>query len=222
VAGVTGNGRGGSQSGGEVADGGLGRESVASLQIVHDSWSASDEKSTILAGEISDNERELNTPMTPTSTRDSGFLSDVKQLMDCNHRVLVVVRYVYAAGSKDFILLESMEQFSELLTRLKERDSVIVFKSINVVNEGTVDRNFIEDSILKYPQGASWVLIGPDNYDYTADWAYAESKSELAEELEDRIGNVVCIINEPEYMSEEFTVAAYVPDLDGNVRPGAY
>jgi hypothetical protein len=142
-------------------------------------------------------------------------------LLDCGC-ILVIVRYVYAARSKDFILLESTEQFSELLVGLKERDSVIVVKSINVVNEGTVDRSFIEKSMSKYPQGASWVLIGPDNYEYTANWAYAESKSELAEELEDRIGNEVCIINEPEYMSEESTIDAYVPDLDGKVRPGAY
>lgn len=116
--------------------------------------------------------------MRPTSTRDSGFLCDVKQLLDRNHRVLVVVCYAYAAGYRDFILVESMEQFSELLTGLKQRDLVIVVKSIDVVNEGTVDRSFIDDSISKYPQGASWVLIGPDNYDYTADSAYAGSKSE--------------------------------------------
>jgi len=37
------------------------------------------------------------------------------------------------------------------------------------------------------------MLIGPDNYEYTGDWAYAESKSELDEELENRIGNIVSL-----------------------------
>jgi hypothetical protein len=145
--------------------------------------------------------------------------SEVKQLLDCQLRVLVVVRYSYAAGSKDFILLESMEQFSKLLTQLKERDSVIVVNSFNIVKEGTVDRSFIEDSLLRYPGGASWVLIGPDNYEYTADWAYAESKSELQEEIEDRIGNV---IDDPDYIREGSAIDAYIPDSDGTVRPGAY
>ena len=86
-----------------------------------------------------------------------------------------------------------MEQFSKLLTQLKERDSVVVVKSFNVGNEGTVDRSFIKDSFSRYPQGASCMLIGPDNYEYTGDWAYAESKSELDEELENRIGNIVSL-----------------------------
>ena len=118
--------------------------------------------------------------------------------------------------------MESMQQFSDLLTTLKERDSVIVLQSIDVVNEGIVDRVFIEDSISKYSPGASWVLIGPDNYEHTANWADAGSRSELAQELEDRTGNMVCIIKDPDYINEESTIDAYVPDLDGNVRPGAY
>ncbi len=99
---------------------------------------------------------------------------------------------------------------------------MIIVKQFEVVKEGLVDQRFTDELLPAYRSGTSWILIGPDNYEHTADWAYAESDSELREELDDRIGNSVCVIKEPNYISTDETFDAYVPDADGLVRPGAY
>lgn len=160
--------------------------------------------------------------MTASSTRDPHFIREVNRLLDRKGHILVVVRYVYGAGSKNLVLIESMQQFEALLEPLRARDSVVVMMSFDVVNEGAVDVDFIKASVAKYSSGSDWVIIGPDKHEYTNCWAYASSESELKEELESRIGKSVCIVSDPDYVSDESSIAAYVPDLDGVVRPGAY
>ena len=160
--------------------------------------------------------------MNPISTQDSNFLDDARRVFDRKDRILIVVRYVYGAGSRDFILLESFDEFEILLAGLKQRDSVIIMKSFDMLTEGLVDPSFIQKSCEIFRPGNSWVLIGPDNYEHTADWAFADSEDELREELEARMGNVVSIVADPNYIDDDVTLGAYVPDSDGCVRPGAY
>ena len=160
--------------------------------------------------------------MVATSTQDPAFLDEVRQLASNNEEILILVRYVYGAGSRDFVLLDSMTKFSDLLQCCRERDSVTVMKSFNVICRGIVTDDFIVSAIADYESDKSWILIGGDNYEYTADWAFAESEAELKEELDARLGNEVCIVSEPDHWSETDAMTAYVPDSDGVVRPGAY
>jgi hypothetical protein len=115
-----------------------------------------------------------------------------------------------------------MTDLTRLLPTLRVGDSVIVMKAFDVLNEGTVDNNFINESVSKYSPGEFWTLIGPDNFEHTADWADIASETDLRESLEDRAGNSVCIVREPDYNSDESSICAYVPDSDGIVRPSAY
>ena len=75
-------------------------------------------------------------------------------------------------------------------------------KSFQKIKEGNVDQAFIEGAAAAYPKGCNWVLIGKDNFEHTADWAYAGSEAELREELRDKLGNQVCIVDEPNYISD--------------------
>lgn len=135
---------------------------------------------------------------------------------------MVLVRYVYGAGSRDFLLLGSADEFRSLIDSRRSRDSITVMKSFRVVDEGAVTECFVSRSIRNYPEGESWILIGPDNFQHTSDWAFAESKAELEEELGGRLGNDVCIIEEPDFLADAHSINAYVPDPDGEVRLGAY
>lgn len=160
--------------------------------------------------------------MKYTSTKDSRFLWNTQKKFQDDARVLILVRYVYAAGNRDYILQENFEQFAELVVRLNEKDSVMIARRFTVIKEGGVDQRFIDELISMYPSGSSWILIGADNFEYTSDWAYAETVSELNEGLGDRIGNNVCVVDEPDYINTEKFMEAYVPDSDGIVRPGVY
>jgi hypothetical protein len=160
--------------------------------------------------------------MTPLSTTDPGFLNDVQDIVEANGEILVVVRYVYGAGGKDFVLLPNMAEFRKLVSSRRERDSIIVMKSFVKVLTGIVDDRFIERCRSLFTENDNWLLIGDDNYEYTANWDIPESLSELVEALHDRVGNEVVVVEEPDYISNECCLAAYVPDADGVVRPGAY
>ena len=157
-----------------------------------------------------------------TSIKDPTFLSESLRVLEASGRILVLVRYVYGAGSSDFFLLESADEFRSLIDGRRSRDSITVMKSFRVIDEGAVTEDFLSKLIRTYPEGENWILIGPDNFEHTLDWAFAESKSELKEELEGRLGREVCIVEEPDFVSDSYSINAYVPDPDGEVRPGAY
>lgn len=159
--------------------------------------------------------------MKRLSTSDREFLDAVQSIFAAPE-VLVVVRYVYGAGNRDFLILKNMTEFNRLLGRLRRRDSVVVMKSFRKIKEGMVDQAFIEAATAVYPKGGNWILIGKDNFKHTADRAYAFSEGEVNEGLRDRLGNHVCIIDEPNYISDDYSIGAYIPDEDGIVRPGAY
>jgi hypothetical protein len=159
--------------------------------------------------------------MRRLNTSEEDFL-DVVQRIFAAPEVLVVVKYVYGAGRRDFLILRKMSEFHELISNLRTRDSVVVMKSFQKIKEGMVHQSFIEAATAAYRKGSNWILIGRDNFEHTAAWAYAESESELREELQDRLDNHVCIVAEPHYNDDKHSIRAYVPDSDGVVRPGAY
>lgn len=158
--------------------------------------------------------------MRKLSTRDKEFLDAVQNIFAAPE-VLVVVRYVYGAGNRDFLILKNMTEFHTLLGKLRTRDSVVM-KSFQKIKEGKVDEAYIKSAVAIYPKKANWVLIGKSNFEHTSGWAHAESEGELREGLQDRLGNYVCIVAEPNYISDEYSIGAYIPDEDGIVRPGAY
>jgi len=66
--------------------------------------------------------------MKRLSTSDGEFLDAVQGIFAAPE-VLVVVRYVYGAGNRDFLILKNMTGFNGLLGKLRRRDSVVVMKS---------------------------------------------------------------------------------------------
>jgi hypothetical protein len=52
------------------------------------------------------------------STNDRLFLDAVKRIF-LAPEVLVVIRYVYAAGNRDFLILKNMDEFHNLLAGLR-------------------------------------------------------------------------------------------------------
>ena len=159
--------------------------------------------------------------MKSLSALDKKFINEVKKVFEVPE-VLIVSRYVYGDGNRDFIILDDMAEFDKLIKKLRNKDSVIEMKSFDKIREGTIDQRFIDRILPIYSEGATWIILGPDNFEHTSNWAYAESKDELNEELKNRLGNHVCIVREPEYISDSSSIEAYVPDEDGIVRPGAY
>lgn len=159
--------------------------------------------------------------MKPPSVRDDAFLQAVQRLLAAGE-ILVVVRYAYAAGSRDYLFLNEMGAFRRLLDRLGHRDSVVVMTSFRKVIEGRVDDAMIAAAESAYPTGAYWLVLDENPPQYQARDYLIESRAELLDELESMLGRQVRIIEEPQFTSEEHSINAYIPDKDGVVRVGAY
>ena len=159
--------------------------------------------------------------MERLSTRDKNFLEAVHNIFAAPE-VLVVVRYVYGAGARDFLILKDVSDFHNLLSGLRPRDSVVVMKSFGKIMEGTVDQSFIAAAVAAYTKNSCWILIRRGDVRDERGFGYGGSSGEIREELEDWAGKPVCIVDEPNYLSAEHSIGAYVPDDDGVVRPGAY
>lgn len=159
--------------------------------------------------------------MTPLSAFDPAFLRDVEHLLGAG-QILVVVKYAYGAGSRDFLFLNDMSEFRGLLSRLRRRDSVVVMKSFRKVIEGRVDAALIDAAQAAYPEGACWIVLDRNPPKYATSNFPAECRGDLIAELSDLMGGDVCILEEPHYTSAEESIRAYIPDEDGSVRPAAY
>lgn len=159
--------------------------------------------------------------MKPLSTTDETFLRAVLDLVS-GGEILVVVRYAYGGGARDFLFLKDVSEFHGLLGRLKCRDSVVVMKSFSKVLEGKIDPELLDAAAEAYPDGACWIVVDKNAPKYEAGNCAAETRADLLDELRDRMGRYVRIIKEPNYISAAHSIAAYIPDEDGVVRPGAY
>lgn len=159
--------------------------------------------------------------MTALSTTDETFQQAVQDLL-ASGEILVVIRFVYGAGAREFLFFRDISEFRATLTRLRRRDSVVVMKSFRDVIAGTVDAQFIDAAAALYREGEYWVLLDDDAPNYVTKEYYVSDRAELVETLEDIPGHRVRIIEEPEYSSVQHSIGAYVPDPDGVVRPGAY
>jgi hypothetical protein len=159
--------------------------------------------------------------MGALSTTDQTFQQAVQDLLGCGE-ILVVIRYVYGGGSREFRFFRDISKFRSTLARLRRRDSVVVMKSFREVIEGTVDAPFIDAAANRYQEGEYWILLDDDAPKYVGKEYYVSSRAELVADLKAMLGHRVRLIEQPDYTSEEQSIGAYVPDPDGVVRPGAY
>ena len=162
--------------------------------------------------------------MEPKSTTTPDFINEALNILKQNGEILVVIRFPYMAGSKDFFIIKNENDFRQLLRNRKPKDSVTVMKSFSLLERGRATPEFITKVMqnLEKPAGLEWLVIGKTNDKYLDNWNWAETKEELKAEIEDRMGNEVTILEEPDWISDETSINAYAPDDDGVVRPGAY
>lgn len=161
--------------------------------------------------------------MSANSIHDPHFIYAGEIILQASGKLLVLVRYPYQAGNRDFFLFETTAQFFAFLEARKPKEAVSLIKSVQLILAGMVDRDFIEKRVmdLPKPKSGSWLVLG-NSIKGNCDWRFVEDGKELEKELSDKIGEEVSIFEEPDWISEENSMTAYAPDPDNIVRPGAY
>lgn len=159
------------------------------------------------------------------------FLASVKSLFKTQSKLLVLIRYHAAAGSKDYVIVEGLSDVIEVIERCQEKDSITVFKNYEEVVTGMITKDLIE--VLSKTIASRFkeeLLIVFDSFkdfknnkDYCFDsWEFIEDVEELTEFLKDNLNrNITCIVD-LEFWNEENTINLYVPDKCGISRAGTY
>jgi hypothetical protein len=165
----------------------------------------------------------------PVSTFDSDFQATVSRWIKSDGEVLVVIRFVFGAGSKSFEFFDEMATFRARLVELRPSDFVIVLRGKHLPLRGRVDDDFISRVRTAVADGDDWLIVCLDKITMgKASWYHdyaGNTQAELEEELRDDycFGKRVAVGLEPPYgMDSDSVVSAFVPNADGSVTVGAY
>ena len=165
--------------------------------------------------------------MSLESATSEDFLRTLEIWLQSESELLILIRYSSAAGNKDFELYSSFALLQERLRQLPASTCVTAFRNPQLQLRGIVDGEFIGKCLRSVPDGAEYVVVetvpttlaGFLHFDFTA----GESRAELREALESRIGKSVAVGKYPPWQKESADViSAYVPTRDGKVKRGVY
>ena len=168
--------------------------------------------------------------VTPISTSDPDFQATVARWIETNGEVLVVIRFVYGAGSRSFEFFTDSKAFCDRISSLRPADSVIVLRDKQLPLRGRVDDDFVARALATIPDGEDWLIACLEQTTMgLRSWYHnypGNNHTELQDELRDDFcyGELVAVGLEPPYMPADGdgVISAYVPNPDGSVAPGAY
>jgi hypothetical protein len=169
--------------------------------------------------------------MTHVKTTDPEFLAQIESWINQYGEVLVLLRYPYAAGSRDFVFFHRMEDFHSALQKLGSRTWVIAYGEPQLPLRGQVDDVLIQRALGQIPDGREYLIVClektvedyPPRYRREYEETAGETHEELRESLNELRGRRVGVGLFPPWADEsERTIEAFVPDEDGEVRSAAY
>ena len=135
--------------------------------------------------------------------------------------VLVVLRYLRAAGAKDFALCFSERDFRALVEAAPRGCDIVVFRDPQLPIRGLVNDKLIASALAAIPDGAEYLLIARENTRrgsvISRDYEAGESHGELLESLREFDGVEVALGIWPElYVADhEGMISASKGGIDG-------
>jgi hypothetical protein len=87
------------------------------------------------------------------------YLATVRQWIASTGEVLVIMRYLAAAGATDFALIRFAEDFDTLVDVCPEGTDIIVFRDKQLPLRGKVDMQFIQRAIELVPEAEDFLFV---------------------------------------------------------------
>ncbi|MDQ5824883.1 MAG: hypothetical protein M3441_11865 [Chloroflexota bacterium] len=158
------------------------------------------------------------------SSKDYRFRQTVKEWLNEQGELLVLIRYSHAAGSRDYLLVDEPSQFEDRLDKLRPMTSIIVFRQPQLPLRGIVDSQFIEMALQTISEGTEYLALYLDEYEYPwSHFHHGDSKEELRADLQEWLGKRAAFGPYPPWLEDnEDVISAIVPGPDGVVRVGVY
>ncbi len=137
--------------------------------------------------------------------------------------MLVEVCYPYAAGSKDFCLIHSLDELRELLSTLPARSLVNVYRQYDLPLRGAVDEELIQAALRLLPSDTAYLIVYQNPRGYSPSYASDVGHAELETELRRGIGQQIAIGPDPPW-GEHYSniLCAVIPDAGSSVQMGIY
>lgn len=163
--------------------------------------------------------------MVLRSALDPAFLMQVREWLDERGEVFVVIRYAYAAGSKDYLFVTSYEGFEKLLKTLPPRADVIVFREPQLPIRGIADESTLKRAITEIPDGDEWFLLcmegnSPREFLTAGDNSHLALK-DVFEELKGK--HIAVGIDPPWHLADSpHMQSGRIPLPDGTIAGGAF
>jgi len=167
-------------------------------------------------------------PMTPLSTNDQEFISQATTVLEQLGEIFCVIRFNASAGNRSYEFFRSVESFRDLLSKLPEKSSVIVFKRPQLPIRGVVNDNFIENAIQSLPAATECTIVRTSRITMgSRSWYHnieLNNLVEIEQELRDSFcwGHPVAVGIEPDWHDLEQTIEGVVPNGSGVVQRGIY
>jgi hypothetical protein len=87
------------------------------------------------------------------------FLARVADWIRVSGEALVVLRYLRAAGAKDFALCRSMDEFKALVAEAPPGTDIEVFRDKQVPLRGVVTDTFADGAVQAIPEGGEYLIM---------------------------------------------------------------
>lgn len=141
----------------------------------------------------------------------SHFLETVKGWLTTSTELFIVLRYLRAAGAKDYLFIHNEAEFRQLIDSCPLGTDFIVFRDPQLPLRGTVTPEFIADVQNRIPDGAEYLIVrmSPDEPIGLRITGYqGDTHADLIEDLSDIQSELVAVGPCPPFMA---------PDHDGMI-----
>jgi hypothetical protein len=139
------------------------------------------------------------------------FLSTVGGWIAASGEVFVVVRYLMAAGTKDYAFCRSLSEIRGVVDAVANGTDIVVFRERQLPIRGTVTPEFIEQVVATIPDGSEFLVVRTAETvagDHRRSGEAGDTAVDLRETLRDAIGHDVALGPCPSF---------WQPDDDGMI-----
>ena len=158
-------------------------------------------------------------PYKPERDVTPAYVSTVRNWIETTGEVLVIMRYLRAAGAKDYAIVTSAEEFHRLVDVCPIGTDIIVFRDRMLPMRGVVDHFFAKLVRESLPEDLEYLLVKmkPEKPDDPRCVGLCGYVRHFDSDLEDMVGETIAIGECPNFSrpDNEGMISASKGGIDG-------
>ena len=173
---------------------------------------------------------DITLQIEPVSTLNPAFLALAYEHLARNEVLILLVRYANCGGAKNYLIIRTKDEFGNLIKTLAFKTSITVFFESAFALNGKVNAELLKRVYELFTkeydeyEGLDIICLEPQKGDIGTRNILFMHKIEEINDWFRQHQNLHVLIGTMKFWcgnNQDF-ITAYVPDGDGQVRPGAY